>query len=212
MVKALLGKKLRMTQLFLDSGVRVPLTAIEVGPCPIVQIKTTEKDGYNAIQIGYQPVKEKKLTKPVKGHFEKAKVAPTDVLKEVRVDSTDEFEIGKSLDASVFEEGEHLDVTGISKGRGFAGGVRRHNWGGGRKTHGSMFHRAIGAIAPGTGLSRVVRGKTLPGHMGNETVTVQNLELIKVDAENGVIFVKGGIPGPNGGYVFVKQTTKNKKA
>lgn len=209
MVKAILGRKLRMTQMFLESGVRVPLTAIEVGPCPVVQIKTADKDGYNAIQIGFDPIKEKNANKPTKGHFAKAKTDPTRLLKEIRVDKTDEYEVGKNLDATVFEEGDHLDVTGISKGRGFAGGMRRHNWGGGRATHGSMFHRRIGAVAQGTGLSRVVVGKSMPGHMGHETVTLQNLELVKVDAENGVIFVKGGIPGPSGGFVYVKATTKN---
>lgn len=209
MVKALLGKKIQMTQMFLESGTRIPLTAIEVGPCPVVQIKTAEKDGYNAIQIGFDSMKEKNVTKPMKGHFANAKTNPTRLLKEIRVDSVDEFEVGKNLNATIFEEGDHLDVTGISKGCGFQGGVKRHNWSGGRMTHGSMFHRRIGAVAQGTGLSRVVVGKSLPGHMGHETVTIQNLELVKIDAENGVIFVKGGIPGPNGGYVFVKTTTKN---
>jgi len=172
-------------------------------------VKTVEKDGYNAIQIGFDAIKEKNVTKPLKGHFAMAKTEPTRLLKEIRVDSVEEFEIGKKLDATIFEEGDHLDVTGISKGCGFQGGVKRHNWGGGRASHGSMFHRRIGAVAQGTGLSRVVVGKSLPGHMGHETVTLQNLALVKVDAENGVIFVKGGIPGPNGGYVFVKSTTKN---
>lgn len=209
MVKAILGRKLRMTQLFQEDGKVLPLTAIEVGPCPIVQIKNEERDGYCALQIGFLDKKEKNTTQPLLGHFKKADCGPKRVLREIRVESADGFEVGQALDASAFDEGDRVDVSGVSKGRGFQGGVRRHNWGGGRKTHGSMFHRAIGSIGPGSGLSRVVVGKTLPGHMGHEKVTVQNLEVVRVDKENGVLFVKGGIPGPDGSVVFVKATTKN---
>lgn len=207
MVKAILGRKLRMTQVFTDDGRQVPLTAIEVGPCPIVQIKTQESDGYQALQIGFLPNKETRFTKPMMGHFKKADLAPLRVLKEIRVDSLEGFKVGQPLEIA-FAEGDRVDVTGVSKGKGFQGGVRRHNWGGGRKTHGSMFHRRIGSIGPGTGIARIFKGKTLPGHMGNEKITTQNLKVMKVDKENGILYVCGGIPGPNGGVVFVKATTK----
>ncbi len=207
-MKAIIGRKLRMTQKFNKDGSMTPLTALEVGPCPIVQIKTEESDGYNALQIGFLPVKEKNQTGARIGHFKKAGLEPHRVLQEVRVDSTDGFEVGQKLDGSSFEEGDIVDVVGVSKGRGFAGGMRRHNWGGGRKTHGSMFHRRIGAIAAGTGQHRIFPGKTLPGHMGAERVTLQNLKVVQFDAENGILYVKGGVPGPEGGIVFVKQTTK----
>mgnify|MGYP002348282746 CR=1 FL=1 len=194
--------------MYTDDGRQVPLTAIEVGPCPIVQIKTVETDGYNALQIGFLPCKEKVSTQPMIGHFSKAKLEPMRVLKEIRVASTEGFQVGQPLDGSLFEAGDRVDVTGISKGRGFQGGVRRHNWTGGRATHGSMFHRAIGSIGPGSGMSRIVKGKTLPGHMGHEQVTMQNLKVIKVDAEHGILYVYGGVPGPDGGVVFIKATTK----
>jgi len=208
MVKAILGRKLRMTQMFTEDGRQIPLTAIEVGPCPIVQIKTTETDGYNALQIGFLPKKEKLSNQPMIGHFKKAKLDPHRVLREIRVESTEGFSVGQALEGSLFEAGDRVDITGVSKGRGFQGGVRRHNWTGGRATHGSMFHRAIGSVSPGTGYARVIKGKTLPGHMGHEKVTIQNLEIIKVDKENGVLYVRGGIPGPEGCVVFVKTTTK----
>ncbi len=201
-----------MTQMFTEEGRRIPLTAIQVGPCPIVQIKSQEKDRYNAIQIGFEPLKEGKANMPQEGHFEKANVNPTRYLKEVRVDSTEEYELGQNLEAKLFKEGDRVDVSGTSKGRGFQGGVRRHNWRGGRDSHGSMFHRAIGALSPGTGLSRVFKGKTLPGQMGNVTKTIQNLKVAKVDVENNIIYIHGGIPGPDGGLVFVKATTKTKKS
>ena len=208
MVKAILGRKLRMTQIYTEDGRQIPLTAIEVGPCPIVQIKTEKAEGYNAIQIGYLSMKEKASNQPMIGHFKKAQLDPHRILREIRVDSAEDFKVGQALDASDFEEGDRVDVTGVSKGRGFQGGVRRHNWHGGRATHGSMFHRRIGAIAPGTGIARIWKGKTLPGHMGHENVTLQNIEVIKIDKENGILYVRGGIPGPNGGVVFVKATTK----
>lgn len=211
MVKAILGRKLRMTQMFTTDGRIVPLTAIQVGPCPIVQIKTAEKEGYNALQIGFMPVKEKSLNQPLVGHFKKTgSVEPHRFLKEIRVETVDGFEIGQTLGSSEFDEGDHVDVSGVSKGRGFQGGIRRHGWHGGRMSHGSMFHRRIGSNAPGSGQSRIFKGKTMPGHMGAENVTMQNLEVMRVDAENNIVYVRGGIPGPNGGLVFVKQTTKNK--
>ncbi|MBZ0256230.1 50S ribosomal protein L3 [bacterium] len=208
MMKAILGRKLRMTQKFNEDGSTTPLTALEVGPCPIVQIKTLDSDGYNALQIGFLPVKEKNMSKAEIGHFKKAGLEPHRVLQEVRVDSTEGYEIGQNIDGTTFEPGDVVDVVGVSKGRGFQGGVRRHNWGGGRKTHGSMFHRRIGAIAAGTGQHRIFPGKALPGHMGAEQVTLQGIQVVQIDAENGILYVKGGVPGPEGGIVFLRQTTK----
>ncbi len=210
-MKAILGRKLRMTRMYTEEGHLIPLTAVEVGPCPITQIKTNANDHYNAIQIGFLPVKEKVVTQPMLGHFKKANVEPQRILKEVRVENADGFEVGQNLDASQFEEGDCVDVTGTSKGRGFQGGVRRHNWHGGKKSHGSMFHRRVGAVSPGTGLARVFPGKNLPGQMGNERVTLHNLKVMKVDTENNILYVRGGIPGPNGSVVFIKATTKTQK-
>lgn len=210
-MNTLLGRKLRMTQMFTEDGRMVPITAIEVGPCPIVQVKTETSDGYNALQIGFLSKREKSSNKPELGHFKKANIGPQQVLKEIRVESVEGYEVGQNLNTSIFNTGDRIDISGISKGRGFQGGMKRHHWGGGRMTHGSMFHRRIGSIAPGTGQARIFKGKTLPGHMGNVKVTIQNLEVMKVDADNNILYVKGGIPGPNGRVVVVKHTTKNSK-
>ncbi len=210
MVKAILGRKLRMTQMYTEDGRMIPLTAVQVGPCPIVQIKEEEKDGYCALQIGFLPDKPQAATMPIIGHYRKSKAEPCKILREIRTDSVEGFELGQMLDGSMFEEGDRVDISGVSKGKGFQGGVRRHNWRGGRDSHGSMFHRAIGSIGPGSGLSRIFKGKTLPGQMGNEKVTIQNVEVVKVDPENNLIYIRGGLPGPNGGILFLKQTTKNK--
>lgn len=211
MVKAILGRKLRMTQMYNEQGRRIPLTAIEIGPCPVVQIKTVANDGYDAIQIGFKNTKEKALNKPRLGHLKKADVSPVKVLKEIRVDSVDDYKLGENLDIQMFSEGDKIDISGISKGKGFQGGVKRHNWGGGRKTHGSMFHRRIGAISAGTGQARIFKGKNLPGHMGNVKVTLQNLEIIKIDAENNIVYIKGGVPGPDGGMFYIRETHKKPK-
>ncbi|MDP8244070.1 MAG: 50S ribosomal protein L3 [Candidatus Hinthialibacter antarcticus] len=207
-MKAIIGRKLRMTQKFNEDGSMTPLTALEVGPCPIVQIKTEETDGYNALQIAFLPVKEKNQTQAAIGHFKKAGLEPHRILQEVRVDSTEGFEVGQNIEGATFDEGDIVDVVGVSKGRGFQGGMRRHNWHGGRKTHGSMFHRRIGAIAAGTGQHRIFKGKALPGHMGAEQVTIQNVKVVQIDTENGIMYIKGGVPGPEGGIVFVRQTSK----
>lgn len=211
MVKSILGRKLRMTQMFTKDGKQIPLTAIAVGPCPIVQIKTPAKDGYAALQIGYGEAKTQNLTRPMAGHFANAGVKPLRVLREIRVESAEGFTVGQTLDSTLFQEGDRVDVTGVSKGRGFQGGIRRHNWRGGRMSHGSMFHRAIGSNSPGSGQSRLFKGKTLPGHMGHERVTLQNLEIVKVDTQNHILYVRGGVPGPDGGLVFVKGTAKTNR-
>ena len=200
-----------MTQMFTKDGKQIPLTAIAVGPCPIVQIKTPAKDGYAALQIGYGEAKVQNLTRPLAGHFANAGVKPQRILREIRVESAEGFTVGQTLDSTLFQEGDRVDVTGVSKGRGFQGGVRRHNWRGGRMSHGSMFHRAIGSNSPGSGQSRLFKGKTLPGHMGHEKVTLQNLEIVKVDTQNHILYVRGGVPGPDGGLVFVKGTAKTNR-
>jgi large subunit ribosomal protein L3 len=212
MLKALIGKKVRMTALYDESGKVTPLTALQLGPCPIVQVKTAEKDQYTALQLAYQPeTKPKRVRKPKKGHFERAGVGTHRFLREVRVDDVSEYETGQVLDVSLFKAGDILNVTGTSKGRGFSGGVRRHGWHGGRKTHGSMFHRAPGAIGMAAYPSRVLKGKTLPGQYGNTRVTVRNLEVVQVDVENHLLYVKGAVPGPNGGFVEVSPATKQAK-
>ena len=212
MVKAIIGRKIRMTQLFEASGRRVPLTAIQAGPCPIIQIKTPENDGYSAIQVGYDEDQRKHgIPQPKIGHFKKSKVKPTRILKEFRAETLDGYELGQELTVASFEPGDHVDVTGISKGRGFAGVFRRHNFHGGRDTHGSMFHRKPGAIGAAAYPSRVFKGLKLPGHMGAKTAIVQNIEVFHVDAENHLIYVRGAIPGPSGGVVSIKMTTKAQK-
>ncbi len=211
MVKSILGRKLRMTQMFTKDGKQIPLTAIAVGPCPIVQIKTPAKDGYAALQIGYGEAKTQNLTRPMAGHFANAGVKPLRVLREIRVESAEGFTVGQTLDSTLFQEGDRVDVTGVSKRRGFQGGIRRHNWRGGRMSHGFMFHRAIGSNSPGSGQSRLFKGKTLPGHMGHERVTLQNLEIVKVDTQNHILYVRGGVPGPDGGLVFVKGSAKTNR-
>jgi len=212
MVKAILGRKLRMTQVYGEDGRRIPLTAIQVGPCPIVQIKTAKNDGYNAVQIGFLAAKEQRVNQPMLGHFKKAKVDPQRILREIRVDSVEDFTVGQVLlGGSIFAEGDYVDVSGISKGKGFQGGMKRHHWTGGPMTHGSMSHRVIGSNSPGTGQSRLFKGKTFPGHMGHEKVTLQNIEVVRVDAANNILYIRGGIPGPEGGIVFVQQSAKNKK-
>ena len=207
MKKGLIGRKLGMTQIFAEDGAAVPVTVIEVEPSVIVQKKTKETDGYDALQLGYGRVKQKAVTKPLQGHFNKASKGFFRKLKEFKTDG-EEYEVGQEITADIFTAGDFVDVIGTSKGKGFAGVIKRHGFGGGRATHGSMFHRAIGSIGPGSGMSRIVKGKTLPGHMGHEQVTMQNLKVIKVDAEHGILYVYGGVPGPDGGVVFIKATTK----
>lgn len=211
MPKAIYGKKVRMTRMFDADGQVIPVTAVQAGPCPVVQEKTAEKEGYRAIQVGYEPRSRKGVNRPMDGHFKRAGVQATHYLKEIRLKEDEEFKVGDILDVGQFEEGDSVDVTGVSKGKGFAGGVKRHGWGGGRATHGSMFHRAPGSIGQSSYPSRVIKGKTLPGRMGDERVTVQGLRVMKVDAENHIIYLKGSIPGANGGLVMVRESVKSKK-
>ena len=209
MQKGIIGKKIGMTQLFDENGMVVPVTVVEAGPCVVVQKKTVESDGYTAVQVGFGEVKANKLTKPAKGHFEKAGVAPKKTLKEFRFDSIDEINVGDIIKADTFAAGDKVDVCGISKGKGYAGTIKRWNGHSLRATHGTgPVHRHAGSNGSTSTPSRVYKGKKLPGHLGAERVTVQNLAIVKVDAENNLIAVKGAIPGAKGGIVVLFNSVK----
>ncbi|HCJ56009.1 50S ribosomal protein L3 [Lutispora sp.] len=208
MKKAILGKKIGMTQIFSKEGKAIPVTVIQAGPNVVVQKKTVENDGYSSIQVGYQDKDEKKVNKPMKGHFAKAKVATKRYLRELRVENAESFEIGQEIKADVFAEGDKVDVSGVSKGKGTAGTIKRFNAHRGPMRHGSKFHRAPGSMGASSDPSRTFKGKKLPGRMGNENTTVQNLEVVKVDAEKNYILVKGGVPGIRGSLVMIKDTVK----
>ena len=209
MQKGIIGKKIGMTQLFNENGMVVPVTVVEAGPCVVVQKKTVESDGYTAVQVGFGEVKANKLTKPAKGHFEKAGVAPKKTLKEFRFDSIDEINVGDIIKADTFAAGDKVDVCGISKGKGYAGTIKRWNGHSLRATHGTgPVHRHAGSNGSTSTPSRVYKGKKLPGHLGAERVTVQKLAIVKVDAENNLIAVKGAIPGAKGGIVVLTDTVK----
>ena len=208
MQKAIIGKKLGMTQLFTGDGMVIPVTVIEAGPVVVVQKKTVENDGYNAIQVGFEDCKDKALTKPEKGHLAKAGVANKRHLKEFRLADDSAYNVGDEIKADVFCEGDKIDVTGISKGHGVAGTVKRWGTHRGPMTHGSGYHRGVGSMGACSTPSRVMKNKRLPGHMGVEQVTVQNLNVVKVDAEKNIILVKGAVPGPKGGIVTIRDTVK----
>lgn len=208
MQKAIVGKKLGMTQLFDENGKLLPVTVIEAGPCVVVQKKDIENDGYTAVQVGFIDKQEKKMNKPMKGHFDKAKVGYKKVLREFRLDNAGEMNVGDEIKADVFAGGDRVDVTGISKGHGFSGPIKR--WGShrGPMTHGSGYHRHGGSLGACSDPSKVMKGKKMAGHYGVERVTVQNLDVVKVDAEKNLILVKGAVPGPKGGIVTLKNTVK----
>ena len=210
MKKGLIGRKIGMTQIFDETGRVIPVTVIEAGPCVVTQIKTVETDGYNAVQLGFGDVKEKKVNRPVKGHFFFLYVTPKKYLREFRLDSLDDIKVGDELKADVFEAGEKLDIQGTSKGKGFQGVIKRHGQSRGPMGHGSMYHRRPGSMGPTSTPGRVFKGKKLPGHMGVETVTIQNLEIVKVDLDKNVILVKGSVPGAKGAVLKLKATVKNK--
>ena len=207
MITGLLGKKIGMTQLFEDDGTAVPVTVIQAGPCVVVQKKTKQKDGYDAVQLGFvEFVKPKRVTKPMTGHFKKSNVAPARFVREVGIQGEDEANPGDKVMVSIFNANELVHVVGTSKGRGFAGFVKRHHFRGGRATHGSMFHRAPGSIGSSAYPSRVLKGMRMAGHLGNARVTVQNLRVARVDQDNNLLFVRGAVPGPAGGYVVVEKS------
>jgi len=210
MNKGLIGRKLGMTQVFsLDGAVSV--TAIEAGPCTVIQKKDKKNDGYDALQLGFGRKKAKNVTKPLQGHFKKADRGVFQVLREFRLDTPDEYEVGHEIKADIFQVGDLVDIIGFSKGRGFAGGVKRHGFKGGRMTHGSMFHRAPGSIGASADPSRVFKGTKLPGHLGNRRVTVQNLQVFGVRPESNLLLVKGAVPGFTNGIVLIKNSIKSKR-
>ena len=211
MKKAIIGKKVGMTQIFDETGKVVPVTVIEAGPCKVVQKKSVEKEGYAAVQLGFEEIPERKLTKPEKGHLDKAEAGALRVLHEFRLENTDELNVGDVIKADTFKEGDKIDVTGISKGKGYAGVVKRHGAGRTPMSHGGgPVHRHAGSMGP-IDPARIFKGKIGAGQMGNEQVTVQNLDVVKVDSELNMIVVRGAIPGPKGGIVLIKNTVKNQK-
>ena len=207
MTKGLIGKKLGMTQIFSDEGVSVPVTVIEVEPSVVIQKKTAKTDGYDALQLGYGRIKQQKVTKALQGHFKKADKGLFRVLREFNMDP-DGSEVGHELKAEMFAPGDYVDVVGTTKGKGFAGVIKRHGFHGGRATHGSMFHRAPGSIGASADPSRVFKGTKLPGHMGSARKTVQNLLVWAVRPDMNVILVRGAVPGSKNGYVLIKQAIK----
>lgn len=212
-MRGIIGKKVGMTQLFDETGAVVPVTVIEAGPCYVTQVKTVETDGYNAIQLGFEEVAERKLTKGQKGHIKKAGTPIVRRLREMRSDDAAQFNPGDVIKADIFQDGELVDVIGISKGKGFAGAVKRHHFAGGPKTHGqSDRHRATGSRGAGTTPGHTWPGSKAPGHMGSDQVTVQNLKIALVDAERNLIAIRGAVPGPRGGLVLVRAAKKAKKA
>ncbi|PIE77326.1 MAG: 50S ribosomal protein L3 [Clostridiales bacterium] len=210
-MKGMLGRKVGMTQVFNEDGKLMPVSVIEAGPVVVTQIKTVESDGYNAIQVGFEKRKENRTNKPLKGHFGKAGVEPKKVLREFRVDSVEGYEIGQEINCSVLEEVAVVDVIGTSKGKGTAGTIKRWNQSRGPETHGSKYHRGPGSIGAASYPARVIKGMHMAGRMGHERVTIQNLDVVKVDAERNLILVKGAIPGPKGGLVVVREAIKATK-
>ena len=208
MKKAIVAKKIGMIQVFSETGAMVPVTVLEAGPCVVVQVKTTETDGYEAVQVGFGQVKPRRVNKPRQGHFDKAGVAPSRVLKEFHLEGAAGYEIGRELKADVFSPGDRVDVTGISKGKGFQGAIKRHGLRRGPSSHGSKYHRGVGAMSAAATPGKVKKGKKLPGQMGHVKRTAQNLEIIRADGEKNLLLVKGSLPGPRGAVVTVKESVK----
>ncbi len=204
-MKALLAKKLGMTQIFADGDKLTPVTVLEAGPCVVTQVKTPEKDGYSAVKLGFVDLEDKKVTKPQKGQFAKSKIKPKRFMAEVKVDQAADYKVGDTFKADVFAPGDKTDVTGISKGKGFAGVIKRWGFHGGPAGHGSHFHRAPGSIGASATPSRVKKGTRLPGHLGVQQVTVKNLEVVKVDPDQNLVLVKGAVPGARGALVMIKK-------
>ena len=208
MKKAIIAKKVGMTQIFAENGTLVPVTVLEAGPCVVVQKKTVENDGYSAIQVGFGAIKPKHVNKPSKGHFDKAKLEPKKLLKEFRLEDAESYELGQEIKADVFAAGEKVDVSGVSKGKGYQGAIKRHGQSRGPMSHGSKYHRALGSLSSGTTPGRVKKGKKMPGHMGAVKVTVQNLEVVRADADKNLILIKGAVPGPRGTVLTIKDSVK----
>jgi large subunit ribosomal protein L3 len=212
MKKFILGKKIGMTQVFNESGLSIPVTVIEAGPCTVIQCKTVDSDGYNAIKVGFVDITEKKLNKPEKGQFSKLKLAPKKFLREFRLEDNANFEVGHDIKIEeMFQAGERVDVSGISKGKGFQGTIKRYGQKGGPESHGSMYHRRPGSMGSNTTPARVFKGKKLPGHMGVDKITIQNLDVVRVENERNLLLVKGTVPGPKGALLVIKNTVKTVK-
>lgn len=209
MAKGILGRKLGMSRFFTAEGAVVPVTLIEAGPCAVVQKKTAETDGYGAVQLGFEERPERRLNKPLRGHFRRAGTSPTRYLREMRTEDVDGYEVGQVLKADLFAPGDKVDVVGTSKGKGFAGGIKRHGFHRGPMGHGSKYHRRPGA-AGAKGPARVFKGRKMPGRLGGTRVTIQNLEVVKVDPERNLLAVKGAVPGPRGTVVFIQEAVKNR--
>ncbi|MDK2918783.1 MAG: large subunit ribosomal protein [Candidatus Petromonas sp.] len=210
-MKGIMGRKIGMTQVFDEDGNVIPVTVVEAGPVYVTQIKTEENDGYKAIQVAYEDRKSKRVNKPLKGHFNKAGVTPKKYMKEFEIEDENAYSIGQELKADVFQAGEKVDVIGISKGKGTQGPIKRHNQGRGPMSHGSKYHRGPGSLGASAHPSRVFKGQKMAGRMGNERVTVQNLEVVRVDADRNLLLIKGAIPGPKGGVVTIKEAIKGNK-
>ena len=209
MKKAILATKVGMTQIFNDEGMLIPVTVLQAGPCVVTQVKTEENDGYAAVQVGFGDIREKLVNKPEKGHFDKAGVAVKRFVKEFRFDNAGEYEVGQEIKADIFAAGDHIDATAVSKGKGFQGAIKRHGQSRGPMAHGSKYHRHAGSNGACSDPSKVFKGKHMPGHMGNVQVTVQNLEIVRVDTENNLLLVKGAVPGPKKSLVTIKETVKS---
>ncbi|PLX41773.1 MAG: 50S ribosomal protein L3 [Deltaproteobacteria bacterium] len=208
MSKGIIGKKLGMTQVFAGGDELIPVTVIQAGPCKVVQKKTLDVDGYNAIQIGFGTAKAQRVNKPSAGHFRKAGIEAARMLRELRVENIDDYEVGQEIGADIFKPGDYVDITGTSKGKGFQGVIKRHGFGGGRATHGSEFHRAPGALGGHTFPGKVFKGQKLPGQMGSKRVTVQNLQVVDVDPVRNIILVRGAVPGAKNGAVMLRNAVK----
>ena len=213
MKKAILAKKIGMTQIFAENGELVPVTVLHAGPCVVLQKKTMENDGYSAVQVGFLEARQNArgnyyVNRPEKGHFDKAGVTPKKFVREFRLADAESMEVGAEIKADVFVPGDKVDVTGVSKGKGFQGAIKRHGQGRGPMSHGSKYHRGLGSLGAGTSPGRVMKGKRMPGHMGNKQITVQNLTIVQADAERNLILVKGAVPGPRGTMVTIKNTVK----
>jgi len=211
MKKAIMATKVGMTQIFTEDGVLVPVTVLQAGPCPVVQVKTVEKDGYAAVQVGYGDIREVLVNKPRKGTFAKANVANKRFLKEFKFEDAADYTVGQEIKADIFAAGDKIDASGVSKGKGFAGAIKRFGLSRGPMGHGSKYHRHAGSNGPATTPGRVFKGKHMPGQMGNVNVTVQNLEVVKVDLENNMILVKGAVPGAKKSLVILKESVKKTK-
>ena len=208
MKKAILATKVGMTQIFNEDGQLIPVTVLQAGPCVVTQVKTEENDGYAAVQVGYGEIREKLVNKPEKGHFDKAGVAAKRFVKEFRFENAEEYTLAQEIKTDIFAAGDKIDATAISKGKGFQGAIKRHGQSRGPMTHGSKFHRHAGSNGAASDPSKVFKGKKMPGQMGNKKITVQNLEIVRVDAENNLLLVKGSVPGPKKCLVTIKETVK----